>query len=150
MGQPTTLNPKWPEQALQKYKPLKELGRGGFACVFLAQKRRGHDTNLVAMKQVRAQTNTQSNYAHREIYILRELSHPNIMKLIEHWEPDDNNVMTMAVSYAEGRTLDYLLEKAGAPSLTFCRVVIAQLVDAVAYLHSVSSFNVERRNHKDQ
>jgi hypothetical protein len=44
----------------------------------------------------------------------------------------------MTVSYARGRTLHYLLKNVGAPSLTFSRVVIAQLVDAVSHLHSVS------------
>jgi serine/threonine protein kinase len=143
--------PPWPKEVQEKYAPVRILGKGGFATVFLAKRKsqavEGVDAGenktkehneLVAIKLVKAKTHTETNYAHREIYILRELNHPNIMKLIECWEPHDSVcAATMVLSYAEGKTLNYLLRNIGAPSLTFGRVVIAQLVDAVAYLHSV-------------
>jgi serine/threonine protein kinase len=135
--------PPWPKEVFDKYKPVRPLGKGGFATVFLAKRKSTSKENgdeLVAIKQVQAGTNTETHYAHREIYILKEINHPNIMSLIESWEPNDSTCSaTMALTYAKGRTLDYLLKQVGAPSLTFGRVVIAQLIDAVAYLHSVSS-----------
>jgi len=137
---------EWPNEALASYEPVKELGRGGFATVMLARRKsKVKDSNnenyFVAMKQVKANTNTQKNYANRELYILREIHHPNIMQLIEYWEPKkgsskNNVIVTMALSYAGSRTLDSILEKFGSPSLSFSRIVIAQLVDAVSYLHS--------------
>jgi len=136
---------RWSKETLERYEPIKELGRGGFASVILAKRKdictgktKGH--NLVAVKQANAKTNVQSNYAGREVFILREISHPNIMKLIEYWEQknstDSEPSVTMILSYGGDKTLEYLLKKTGAPSLTFSRAIISQLVDAVAYLHS--------------
>jgi serine/threonine protein kinase len=42
----------------------------------------------------------------------------------------------MALSYAKGPTLESLLKTGGKLSLHFARVVTAQLVDAITYLHS--------------
>lgn len=134
-------SPPWPREVLDKYAPIRTLGKGAFATVVLARRKlttKGDENRLVAMKQVKACTHTEVQYSHRELYILQELSHPNIMKLVESWEPSEGSVL-MALSYAPGKTLEYLLRNIGAPSLAFCRVVIAQLVDAVAYLHSVCS-----------
>ncbi len=143
-------DPPWPKEVIDRYEPVRRLGRGAFATVVLAKRKlvnEGIDAELVAIKMVKARTNTQTQYAHREMYILRELNHPNIVKLIETWEPQDSIFSaTMVLSNAEGRTLDYLLVNVGAPSLTFGRVVMAQLVDAVAYLHSVSFFVVMLSN----
>merc|ERR1719461_2382177 len=59
------------------------------------------------------------------------------MQLIEYWAPESKgNNVTMALTYAGNRTLNFILEKYGSPSLAFSRVIIAQLVDAVSYLHS--------------
>lgn len=133
-------DPPWPKEVIERYEPVRRLGRGAFATVVLAKRKSGNegsDAELVAIKMVKAETNTQNHYVHREMYILQELNHPNIVKLIETWEPHDATFSaTMVLSNAEGRTLDYLLVNVGAPSLTFGRVVMAQLVDAVAYLHS--------------
>ena len=80
---------------------------------------------------------SSEGYARRELEILAELDHPNIMHLIHHWEPPVEThtcVAVMALSYAPGPTLDKLL-RYGKLSLRFSRVVAAQLVDAMAYLH---------------
>jgi len=140
----TNKQPEWPNEALAKYEPIRELGRGGFASVILARRKskvkNNEGNHFVAMKQVKASTSTQKNYANRELYILREIYHPNIMQLIDYWEPKggskNNTTITMALSYAGSRTLDFVLENFGSPSLAFSRVVTAQLVDAVSYLHS--------------
>ena len=78
---------------------------------------------------------------HRELEILQELTHPNIMALLEYWEPPpgankNKCAAVMALSYAEGPTVEKLLRKGGALSLVFARVITAQLVDAISYLHS--------------
>ena len=138
--------PPWPKEVIDRYEPVRKLGKGAFGVVVLAKRKQetateGNDANeFVAVKMVTAKTNTQTQYAHREMNILQEINHPNIVKLIESWEPHDSiHSATMILSYADGRTLNYLLENVGAPSPAFGRVVIAQLIDAVAYLHSVSS-----------
>jgi serine/threonine protein kinase len=140
--------PQWPPEVVELYEPVRELGKGGFASVVLARKRKCSSKNindtpsdLVAIKVAgsRQVTNQEVGYAHREIEILKELHHVNIMRLIQYWEPLVSAHLcaaVMALNYVRGPTLYYLLKTGGALHLTFGRVVAAQLVDAVAYCHS--------------
>jgi serine/threonine protein kinase len=140
---------EWPPEVADLYKPVRVLGRGGFASVVLARDK--GDSKLVAMKVVgktKDKTRQQQlTYAHREIDILKELSHPNIMKVLNFWEVPDNQeeqaapatlsstICVMALQYYRGPTVESLLQYGGALSNKFGRVVIAQAMDAVAYLH---------------
>ncbi|KAL3928750.1 MAG: hypothetical protein SGARI_004942, partial [Bacillariaceae sp.] len=157
---------EWPPEVAELYSPVRILGRGGFASVVLAKDKRDCDNNnktqLVAMKVVgknKDKTRQQQlNYAHREIDVLKELSHPNIMKVLNFWEvpvqqeqaasslsPSSSappgttaalsTVCVMALQYSKGPTVESLLQYGGALSNKFGRVVISQLMDAVAYLH---------------
>ena len=142
--------PQWPPEVALEYEPVARLGKGGFASVLLAYKR--NDTScLAAIKVVGSSHNDTSQlrrqelgYAHREVDILRELSHPNIMRVLDYWEasPVTANkaqpacAAVMALSYSRGPTLQALIDHGGALSLLFGRVVVAQLIDALAYCHS--------------
>jgi serine/threonine protein kinase len=134
---------QWPPEVGEIYEPVRELGRGGFASVMLVRKKNaaaGEKDKLVAMKVVGGKdpTRQEVGYAHREIDILKEITHPNIMYLVQHWEPPKGLqacAAVMALSYAKGPTLEALLKIGGKLSLNFARVVAAQLVDAVTYLH---------------
>lgn len=136
--------PQWPPEVGEIYDPVRELGRGGFASVVLARKKNaavGEKDRFVAVKVVgkKDATRLEVGYAHREIDILREITHPNIMYLVQHWEPPKELhacAAVMALSYAKGPTLELLLKIGGKLSLNFVRIVAAQLVDAVTYLHS--------------
>ncbi|GAX18935.1 hypothetical protein FisN_8Hh154 [Fistulifera solaris] len=124
---------EWPDEVVQQYEAIRPVGKGGFASVVLAKhKDTGHK---VAMKIVVSTNRQQMGYCHRELDILKELHHPNIMKLLDHWQPNENCAV-MALSYSPGPTLLQLLRHRGALNFVFARVVIAQLVDAVLYLHS--------------
>jgi serine/threonine protein kinase len=135
---------QWPPEVGDIYDCVRELGRGGFASVMLARKKNaavGEKDRFVAMKVVGGKdaTRLEVGYAHREIDILREITHPNIMYLVQHWEPPKELhacAAVMALSYVKGPTLECLLKIGGKLSLNFARVVAAQLVDAVTYLHS--------------
>jgi serine/threonine protein kinase len=96
------------------------------------------EPTLVAIKVVghKQPTKQEIGYAHRELDIVRELSHPGIMKVIRYWEPPVCSRAVMALSYASGPTLQAIVSRGGATSHYFCRIVAAQLVDVVAYLHS--------------
>jgi serine/threonine protein kinase len=135
---------QWPPEVGEIYVPVRELGRGGFASVLLACKKDaavGEKDRFVAMKVVgkKDATRLEVGYAHREIDILREITHLNIMYLVQYWEPPKELhacAAVMALSYAKGPTLEVLLKIGGKLNLNFARVVAAQLVDAVTYLHS--------------
>jgi len=96
-------------------------------------------------------------YARREIEILKHVHHRNIVRLYHHWivnsDEDENKsnnnnnnktknlqkhdltAAVLVLEYAKGPTVDSLLKHGGALSTTFGRVVIAQTMDAIAYLH---------------
>jgi 3-phosphoinositide dependent protein kinase-1 len=130
--------PQWPPEVVELYEPLRELGRGGFASVILARNKKSGEFHAIKVVGSKATTRKEMGYALREIDILAETNHPGIMKLIQHWEPPVDARMcaaVMALSYAEGPTLEKLLKLGGKLSFSFSRVVAAQLVDAVDYLH---------------
>ena len=140
--------PQWPSDVCKLYTPVRSLGAGGFASVMLARKKnidvsRGDDpSGLVAIKVAgsRYVTRQDIGYAHREIDILKELHHPNIMKLLAYWEPskseDPKCAAVIALSYSKGPTIESLLRHGGALSVLFGRVVTSQLVDALSFVHS--------------
>ena len=155
----TAIPDAWPPEVRERYQPVRELGRGGFASVILAKdkKAEGNNNQLVAIKIVGGSGNgkdaammtgarlslsikNDSMYAHREMDILKDISHPNIMKCLDYWESSPNNTKelysaTMALSYSKGPTLESLLQYGGALSTSFGRTVLSQVVDAIAYLH---------------
>lgn len=66
---------------IEKYKKLEKIGEGTYASVFRAQDENGQ---FVALKEIRLNPEEGApSTALREISFMRELSHPNIVKLIE-------------------------------------------------------------------
>ena len=112
------------------------------------------DINLTA-SHIRQERDRAILYARREIEILKHIRHHNIVQLFHHWiaeeEDGDNdgmmqdekkvpqrNELTAAVlvlEYAKGPTVESLLKHGGALSTAFGQVIIAQAMDAIAYLH---------------
>eukprot|EP00527_Entomoneis_sp_CCMP2396_P001076 CAMPEP_0198147762 /NCGR_PEP_ID=MMETSP1443-20131203/37636_1 /TAXON_ID=186043 /ORGANISM="Entomoneis sp., Strain CCMP2396" /LENGTH=427 /DNA_ID=CAMNT_0043812227 /DNA_START=109 /DNA_END=1389 /DNA_ORIENTATION=+ len=134
---------QWPQEVLDKYEAVRHLGKGGFASVILGKRKEPEEgkPKFVAIKVVGSKYVTRQDvgYAHREMDILAELNHPNIMKVLEHWEPprkDHQCAAIMALTFAKGPTLEQLLKKGGALSSVFGRIVCAQIVDVLAHIHS--------------
>ncbi|EAS32243.3 CAMK/CAMKL/KIN4 protein kinase [Coccidioides immitis RS] len=111
------------------------LGEGEFGKVRLGWKRDG--SVQVAIKLIRRET-LGSNPGrlpkiHREIAILRELSHPNIVRLHEMVETDRH--IGIILEYASGGELfDYILNQRYLKDHA-ARRLFAQLVSGVGYLH---------------
>lgn len=135
---------QWPSEVAKLYDPIRVLGVGGFASVMLARKKVASDNDenkIVAIKVVGSAFVSKSDlgYAHREIDILKEINHKNIMRVIDFWEPaakEHKCAAVIALTYSKGPTVEKLINHGGALSATFGRVVVAQLCDATAYLHS--------------
>lgn len=126
---------EWPAAVKEQYRPSRVLGQGGFASVVLGIRvsdGEPHALKVVGTRHHRV-TSSDMAYALREIEILEELNHPNVMKLIDRW--DDTEICVMALSYHQGPTLQTILDTGGRLGLTFARVICAQLVDVVEYLH---------------
>ncbi|EED22213.1 serine/threonine protein kinase (Kin4), putative [Talaromyces stipitatus ATCC 10500] len=123
------------ETTFGRYILGQTLGEGEFAKVKLGWKRDG--SVQVAIKLIRRES-LGSNPSrlpkiYREIAILRELSHPNIVRLHEMVETD--RYIGIIMEYASGGELfDYILKNRYLKD-NAARRLFAQLVSGVGYLH---------------
>ncbi|KAI4270433.1 MAG: hypothetical protein L6R38_007124 [Xanthoria sp. 2 TBL-2021] len=113
----------------------KTLGEGEFGKVKLGWKRDG--TVQVAVKLIRREAlggnPSRLPKIYREINILRELSHPNIVRLHEMSETD--KYIGIVLEYASGGELfDYILLHRYLKD-NAARKLFAQLISGVGYLH---------------
>jgi len=130
-----TIPSSWPPAVQDKYTYIKDLGKGGFGAVILAQDKETHQQ--AALKAVGPSTmynEHQFEYAHREIEVLKSIDHPHIVKLYDSWET--KNVVVMALELIAGPTLQALLGQQGALALTKCQILTAQLISTIDYLHA--------------
>ncbi|KAL7533153.1 hypothetical protein ACHAWF_004361 [Thalassiosira exigua] len=131
---------EWPPEAGELFAPVRVIGKGGFASVWMAKKKDGKagggDDEHVAIKVME-----DGDYARREVAILSELStkyaHPNIVRLLHDFTEaaSGSSGHCVVLSLARGPTLHFLLTKFGALGLVVAQSVSRQLIDAVAFLH---------------
>ena len=131
-------NQDWPSEAEDKYMRLEILGKGSFGMVWMAQ-RTGpaadkEDEEFVAIKNIHIKDKKGSVYAEREISILHELRHPNIIRLIRAYDLF-HSTRLVVMQLARGPNLHQLVVKRGALGLPLCRLVSRQLIAAVGYMH---------------
>uniref|UniRef100_A0A914ZAB1 MAP/microtubule affinity-regulating kinase 3 n=1 Tax=Panagrolaimus superbus TaxID=310955 RepID=A0A914ZAB1_9BILA len=117
-----------------KYKLLKTIGKGNFAKVKLAK----HiPTGMeVAIKIIDKTALNQSSLQKlfREVRIMKQLDHPNIVKLYQVMETEQTLYLVM--EYASGgEVFDYLVAH-GRMKEKEARAKFRQIVSAVQYLHS--------------
>lgn len=133
--------PHWKKEVGDAYAPIRVIGKGGFASVWMAKEKAtsgatGGD-GKVAIKVMR-----DDGYARREIAILSELTaehpHPNVVRLLRDFKPDPDyseDVNCVVLSLARGPTLTFILNKGGALGLVVAQSISRQLIDTVAFLH---------------
>lgn len=122
------------EPRIGKYKLLKTIGKGNFAKVKLAK----HiPTGVeVAIKIIDKTALNQSSLQKlfREVRIMKQLDHPNIVKLYQVIE--NETTLYLVMEYASGGELfDYLVAH-GRMKEKEARAKFRQIVSAVQYLHS--------------
>jgi protein-serine/threonine kinase len=131
-------NSKRKETTFGDYILGQTIGEGEFGKVKIGWKRDGSGGSVqVAIKLLRREslgTNPgRLPKIHREISILRDLSHPNIVRLHEMVETDKH--IGIILEYASGGELfDYILNHRYLKD-NAARRLFAQLVSGVGYLH---------------
>lgn len=129
---------EWPEEAQQRYEKVEVLGKGSFGMVWMARRidapRDEFDDEFVAIKNIQIKDEKGKVYAEREIAILEELRHPNVIRLIKAF-PVYGNVRVVIMQLARGPNLHQLVVKRGALGLPLSRLVSRHLIAAVSYLH---------------
>ena len=122
-----------PEALAGRYRPVRELGRGGMATVYLAHDAR-HDRD-VAVKVVRpelAATLGMDRFL-REIAIVAQLHHPHIVPLFDSGEA--NGTLFYVMPYLEGHSLRERLDRSGPLSIAQALVILRDVCDALTHAH---------------
>lgn len=129
----------WPEEAENMYERIEVLGRGSFGLVWMGKRMTARvdefDDEYVALKNIEIKEEKGKVYAQREISILSELRHPNVILLIRAFPIYNNIARLVALQLARGPNLQRVVSKRGALGLPLARLVCRQLIAAVSYLH---------------
>lgn len=137
MGKTKPKEKEWPSEALEVYEKIDILGRGSFGFVWMAR-RKGDpsgdmDNEYVAVKNISIKDEKGKLYAQREISILQELDHTNIVNFVRAF-PVLSGSRLIAIQLVRGGDLHNIV-KQGALGLPLGRLVSRQLISAVSYIH---------------
>src|SRR5262245_43131264 len=93
------------------YRLIREIGRGGMARVFLAERAEGGFVHHVALKLLRPGLDTDVDHARfrAERQILASLNHPNIARLLDGGATDDG-LPYFVLEYVDGKPIDAYLD----------------------------------------
>ena len=123
------------------YKELEELGSGTFGVVKKVCLINNPETirALKIIQKNRLIKGFDSQKLLDEIIILKNLDHPNIMKLYEFFEDSDNYYMVS--EYCDQGDLYEKMEKLNCMNQIVVKFLMEQILNAVAYLHSKGVFH---------
>lgn len=129
----------WPREAEKMYERIEVLGKGSFGLVWMCQRvtkpQDEFDDEYVALKNIEIKEEKGKVYAQREISILSELKHPNVIRLIRAFPVYNDISRLVALQLARGPNLQRVVGKRGALGMPLCRLISRELVAAVSYLH---------------
>ncbi|HEV8217655.1 MAG TPA: serine/threonine-protein kinase, partial [Gemmatimonadaceae bacterium] len=97
------------------YRLVREIGRGGMARVFLAERAEGGFVHSVALKLMRPGLDTDVDHARfrAERQILASLSHPNIARLLDGGATEDG-LPYFVLEHVDGKPIDVYLDDRSA------------------------------------
>uniref|UniRef100_A0A674HPK9 non-specific serine/threonine protein kinase n=1 Tax=Taeniopygia guttata TaxID=59729 RepID=A0A674HPK9_TAEGU len=118
---------------MENYHILGLIGEGSFGRVYKG--RRKHSAQVVALKFIPkvGRSEKELKNLQREIEIMRDLHHPNIIQMLDSFETA--NEVVVVTNYAEG-DLFQILEDDGWLPESKIQTIAAQLISALYYLHS--------------
>ncbi|XP_043997152.1 serine/threonine-protein kinase 36 isoform X1 [Gambusia affinis] len=118
---------------MDSYHVMNLVGEGSFGRVYKGRKKfTGKVVALKFMPKV-GRTEKELRSLKREIEIMRDLRHPNIVQLFDSFETETEVVVV--TEYAEGQLFQILEDDGNLPE-SQVREIACQLVSALYYLHS--------------
>ncbi|KAF3699445.1 Cyclin-dependent-like kinase 5 [Channa argus] len=130
---------------MQKYEKLEKIGEGTYGTVFKAKNRESHE--IVALKRVRLDDDDEGvpSSALREICLLKELKHKNIVRLHDVLHSDKK--LTLVFEYCDQDLKKYFDSCNGDLDPETVKSFMYQLLKGLAFCHSR---NVLHRDLKPQ
>mmetsp|Transcript_17689 Transcript_17689/g.17024 ORF Transcript_17689/g.17024 Transcript_17689/m.17024 type:complete len:302 (-) Transcript_17689:402-1307(-) len=118
---------------MERYQKLEKIGEGTYGIVYKAKDRVSE--TIIALKRIRLEAEDEGipSTAIREISLLKELRHPNIVRLYDvvHTE----RKLTLVFEYLDQDLKKYLDVCEGGLDSTIARSFLFQLLTGVAYCH---------------
>ena len=126
------INKKSPLRLVETYyKIQKIIGKGAFGVVYKAFEL--CSGRIVAIKQIPIDSTNRKDVI-KEIELLKNLEHPNIVKYYNYLKEDNHIYIIM--EYLEGSTLkQYITHNSENITEDIARNIIKQLLNALSYLH---------------
>ncbi|MFL5617325.1 MAG: protein kinase domain-containing protein [Gemmatimonadaceae bacterium] len=120
------------------YRVVRQIGRGGMARVFLAERADGQFAQHVALKLLRPGFDSDIDVERfrAERQILASLSHPNIARLYDGGVTDDD-LPFLVLEYVEGEPIDRYCETYSLSARARLDLFL-EVTDAVQYAHDRS------------
>lgn len=115
------------------YELGEEIGKGGFSVVYKAVRKSDHAEFAVKCIKKKMVEGDDIKLLRREIQIMKKLNHPNILKLYEVYEDDEQFYLVMEL--VKGKELFDKIVERGMYSERDAANIILQVVSAVRYLH---------------
>ncbi|TNN11415.1 Cyclin-dependent-like kinase 5 isoform 2 [Schistosoma japonicum] len=132
-------------QVVLKYEKLEKIGEGTYGKVYKARNRETHE--IVALKRVRLENDDEGipSSAFREICLLKELKHKNIVRLFDVLLSDSR--LTIVFEYCDQDLKKYFDNCNGEIDQNTVKLFMFQLLRGLQFCHS---HNVLHRDLKPQ
>lgn len=118
---------------MERYQKLEKIGEGTYGIVYKAKDR--VSGQIIALKRIRLEAEDEGipSTAIREISLLKELRHPNIVRLFDVVHTDRK--LTLVFEYLDQDLKKYLDVCEGGLDPTILKSFLFQLITGVAYCH---------------
>ena len=118
---------------MERYQKLEKIGEGTYGIVYKAKDRISNQ--IIALKRIRLEAEDEGipSTAIREISLLKELRHPNIVRLFDVVHTDRK--LTLVFEYLDQDLKKYLDVCEGGLEPKILKSFLFQLITGVAYCH---------------
>ncbi|KAK3693861.1 hypothetical protein B0T22DRAFT_53805 [Podospora appendiculata] len=122
-----------------KYNRVGEIGKGAFATVYkVTSKFNGLPYAAKELDKRKFMKNgVLDQKVENEMKIMQKVTHPNIVRYVEHLDWD-KRLLIIIMEYIAGGDLGKLISETGPLSESDTKTIAKQLLDALGYLHNMN------------